>query len=93
MTANRQSGMSVSMVLEHLQVSYTEVNDSATENFAPDFLSSQLRILHPCYRHGYRSESHCRHYQLSWDSRGWRLAAAGPRSECRENVARVIEMG
>jgi len=28
MTANRQSGMSVSMVLEHLRVSYTEGNDS-----------------------------------------------------------------
>lgn len=28
MTANHQSGMSVSMVLEHLRVSYTEGNDS-----------------------------------------------------------------
>ncbi|WPC66299.1 hypothetical protein SBP18_17705 [Rhodoferax ferrireducens] len=28
MTANRQSGMSVSMVLEHLRVSYAEGNDS-----------------------------------------------------------------
>ena len=31
MTANRQSGMSVSMVLEQLQVSYTEGNDSVAK--------------------------------------------------------------
>ena len=57
MTANRQSGVSVSVVLDHWQVSYTEVNDSVAENSAPDFLSSQLREFHPWYCHGYRGES------------------------------------
>lgn len=41
MTASRQSCVSVSVVLDHQQVSYTEVGSSVRENFAPHSLRSQ----------------------------------------------------
>ena len=41
MTANRHSGVSVSGVLDHLRGFFTEVENSALENFAPDCSSSQ----------------------------------------------------
>jgi hypothetical protein len=65
MTANRHSGVSVSVVLRHLRGSFTEGKDSAQGDSASDSLSSQRLDFHPCEFVGIVVTVSCQRHQLS----------------------------